>query len=619
MERRAPHCPQERISLKGLKMLARMNFKLIAAVICGAPLLLSATDSLPAEDDFESGTLSGWTGDGQVTNIAPDYAYAATLGYPLTNSAHANVLWVEGAALRSYDDAPNASRTIDFLVMSESLPDDDLPEADGNEQFRLAFDGDGYINLYHHDNTNRWTKLSDTAYPSGTWVRVTMKIEYPGSDDARAMCQMIVDGSPCVTEYGYRKSDKADAGGSWYESATNGVKLAAIDFTGVGGVDDLVLAATESYIVPGGNSSTNGVDYSWLIDNGIAAEDVDKKVSPASAYTAKQSFDAGVDPYSSTPLYVTNATLSSGSIVLTINGFKGDSQSSYKVKTSSSPITPSSSGSDADSVTYSGDSSGNTTTATIPLPSGNVAYYQVVTTSGSVTTTNQFGLLRMDSAQTNTIVSAPWVSLGTNVENPGAMTVSKLVEPTNLTDGDKLILFNGTSYKAWTLSGGAWEPYTIVGEETTETIAGIKVTSNAEDTTLERGQGIWLVRQNPKDSSGNAKPFYIYGQYTSAPATTTVTANKTVLLANPNPATSFNFGSVNPGGSGADDKIIVTGDGVPKVYTYEDSSWGYEKTEVSNQNGLQVQTKERVENENTIAPAQGFWYKSSGGTPTINW
>ena len=405
-------------------MRIEMNRVICVAAACCASFSLCATDTLPVNDDFESGTLTGWSGDGAVSNLT--YTYSGAVGLPLTGSAHAKVLWVEGTATRTYDDSNSQKRTMDFMVMAESLPDDDLPAADGNEQFRLAFDTNGCVNLYHgYDNAARWTALS-AAYPSGTWVRVTLNIEYPSSD-SRASCQVLVDGSPCVTEYGYREASLSTAGGSWYQAATNGMKIASVDFAGVGGVDDLVLANSPDYLedFPGGNATTNGVDYSWLIDNGIAAETLDEKASDVSAYTAKQAYDVGVDPYSSTPFYVTNATVSGENLTLTFNGYKGATPTSYSLKSSTSPITVSNPGSSMAGATFVGDGEGKTTAATVAMPSGNsVTYIQVVATSGTVASTNQFGLLKITSTNADTIVAAPWVSLDANVESPDSMNVA---------------------------------------------------------------------------------------------------------------------------------------------------------------------------------------------------
>ena len=603
------------MQLKGFKMHIEMKSFACVAAVCCASLSLCATDALPVSEDFESGTLAAWTGDGTITNL--EYMVSDDgVGRPLAG-AHAKVLWVEGAATRTYDDSNSQKRTVDFMVMAESLPDDELPAADGNEQFRLAFDTNGCINLYHgYNSAARWTPLS-VAYPSGTWVRVTLNIEYPASD-ARAVCQVVVNGSPCVTEYGYRESSLTTAGGSWYQAATNGMKLASVDFTGVGGVDDLVLANSPDYLddFPGGSAKTNGIDFAWLMEYGIAADSVDEKASGASAYTAKQAYDVGVDPYSSTPFYVTNATVSGENLTLTFNGYKGATPtSSYSLKSSTSPITASNPGSSMAGATFAGDGVGKTTAATVAMPSGNnVTYIQVVATSGTVATTNQFGLLKITSTNADTIVAAPWVSLDANVESPAAMNVAKLVEPANLTENDTLIIFDNGAYKSWKLEGSSWTPITIV---TADSPAGTNTTAGAANATLARGQGIWLHRQSPTDGSGNAKPFYLYGQYSSAAASTSVAANETMLLANPNPGASFSFSSItSPGGN---DKIIVPGVGIPKVYTYKNSEWGYDKTEITTVHGISQGSTFRVTNESSVEAGKGFWYKSGGGAPTINW
>lgn len=592
------------------------SFACVAAVCC-ASLSLCAYDSLPVSESFETDPLAAeWSGDGVISNM--EYMTSGSVGRPLGGD-HAKVLWIEGSATRTYSDSNSQKRTVDFMVMAESLPDDDLPAPEGDEQFRLAFDTNGCINLFHgYSGSSRWTAIS-AAYPSGTWVRVTLNIEYPSSD-ARASCQVVVNGSPCVTEYGYRESSLTTAGGSWYQAATNGMKLASVDFTGVGGVDDLILANSPDYLAnyPGGQYSTNDVQYAWLVKYGISADSVGEKACDASAYTAKQAFDAGIDPYSSTLFYVTNATFSSDNLTLTFNGYKGETPSScYDLKSSTAPITPSNAGTTMSDVTFGTD--GQTTTATVAIPTANtVTFIQAVAHSGSVATTNQFGILKVLSTNADTVVSAPWVALDANVEDPAAIKVSKLVKTTNLTAGDVLVVFDGTNYKSWVLNSGCteWEPVAVVASDSP---LGVALTGGAAATTLVRGQGVLLHRQNPTDGSGNARPFYLYGQYTSAPATTTVAAGATMLLANPNPAASFNFSAITPG---AGDKIVLTGSSIPKVYTYEDSAWGYEKTEISTAYGLQVQTKTRVTNESSVEAGKGFWYKrpsGGSGNVTINW
>ncbi len=594
-------------------MLIKMNHMLCAAAICCASLALYA-DPI-ASDDFEDGSVpSGWSGDAAVSNLT--YTYTQAVGLPLTSSTHAKVLWVDGTAERAYTDSDSASRTIDLVMMAESLPDDELPDADGDEQFRVAFDTNGCINLYHqYDSANRWTQLSTTQYPEGTWVRITLNIVYPASSSDYAACQVVVDGSPCVTEYGYRKSDLATASGSWYKAATNGVKISAVDFTGVGGVDDILLAETSSYTASGSTATTNGVEYSWLAERGIAADAVDSKATATSAYTAKQAYTAGTDPYSATPLYVTNATFSSDNLVLTLNGYKGDTPTTYSLKSSTSPISSSNAGDAMADVTYAGNSSDNTTTATVAMPTGNTVTYIQVVAGGAVATTNQFGLFKVTSTNASTIISAPWVSLGADLENPEAMNVAKLVKTTNLTAGDQLILFDGSEYKSWVLNSGctAWEP-TIISSS--DNPLGVGTAAGAADTTLARGQGILLVRQHPT-SAGEAVPFYLYGQYTDKAASTTVSAGTTTILASPTPGATFNLSSITPG---ADDKVIVPSAAIPKIYTYSNSAWGYDKTTTTTSHGETTQTKKRVTNENTIEAGNGFWYKagSSGGT-TINW
>ena len=213
-------------------------WSLIAAMGSFAFVAAGATNTF---EEAESTTLgecpTGWTGYCAVSNQVGSYETTPP-GNPVLGVNHDRVLWVEGSAARTYDESGN--RVVDLLVMAEEWPDEELPAADGNEQIKFAFDTNGCVNLYHKlasgDAAAQWRVVSSNAIPAGTWVRTTFTFDY-----ANHICQLKLNGSPCVSEYGYRSADNLTHPGSWYYMAkSDASSLASIDFVGCGGVDDVI-------------------------------------------------------------------------------------------------------------------------------------------------------------------------------------------------------------------------------------------------------------------------------------------------------------------------------------------------------------------------------------------
>ncbi len=229
---------------------------------------------------------------------------------------------------------------------------------------------------------------------------------------------------------------------------------------------------------------------------------------------------------------------------------------------------------------------------------------------------NAFGLLRVDSTLTNTIVAVPWLDLSGN-SNPSAVSVADIVKTANLTPGDKLSVYKSDdTYEVWELVNGAWSPVTTVAE------GGSSAATTAAGRTVALGSAFWLYRQNPT-AGGNAVPFYLYGQVPASAATTTVTAGTAAapvwnLVANASDA-AVALNSLTVSGSiNAADEIYIVKDGNPTMYTYKDGQgqgWGC-TTRVT-VNGRPV-NRWAVSNE-TIPKGTGFWYVSKGGAPTFTW
>ena len=596
--------------------MSKENFMRTLALAWGVFAVALAAHAVDVTETFEEASLGStpepWSGYCYVSNNVGSYVKDPP-GNPVSGVAHAKMLSVEGSAERSYSESGN--RVVELLVMADEMPDEELPEASGDEQLKLAFDTNGCINLYHKPSAEaaaRWSKLSDTVYPQGTWVRLSFLFDY-----THHLCQLKVDGSPCVSSYGYRSATNLTSPGSWYCMASNATSLAKIDFVGCGGVDDVINAA-DGYVPSSGSSTeTNGVDLAWFDKNGLPWADPTTTRVPgdtsANGYTLKEAFDAGTDPFSPNKLYVAEAGYDASHIVLTFNGYG----KTYRVEKSSSPFTDgSSSGTDAGG-TFTSNMVANTTTWTGELPTGDLTYYRVRNVSAATAeTVNQFAIMRVASSATNTLVALPWKSLSADTNNPSAITAANVVMTNNLSEGDWLLYYENNNYKGWRLGSDGWAAVN------TSTQVGLIKVDPADATELERGRAIWIVRQD------TSKPFYLYGQYDAASGSTQVPAGGS-LLANPDANSSFDVSSGKISNAAENDEIRVPDNagGLPRVIKKFSDGWKV-KT-ITDQtvpaggpySGGASETTWSESGDLTVPAGQGFMYirSSSEGTPTVNW
>ena len=248
------------------------------------------------------------------------------------------------------------------------------------------------------------------------------------------------------------------------------------------------------------------------------------------------------------------------------------------------------------------------------------AFYRVRAhlTSGESTlvvdSANTIGVLKVQPTIARSIIAVPWKSLATG----GDITVADYIRAADLSDGDKLHVYNGSSYDTWTYSGGGLIPSTtfIVGSD------GVTSTepSPAAEKTLARGTGVWLER-----ASGTAKNLYLIGEYTPEPVETPITAgSKSAMSWNLVGAPSYEQIDLNTAigksvNANAADRIVVPmPNGLQRNYTYKNGKWGYSDARTIEVNGrTRVQT---FHNTNAVLPAGiGFWYLNTGDTGTIKW
>ncbi len=237
-------------------------------------------------------------------------------------------------------------------------------------------------------------------------------------------------------------------------------------------------------------------------------------------------------------------------------------------------------------------------------------------------TTDTVGWLKVDSTAVSTIVSVPWIQVGTTA---GSVQVAKLVKTDSLKadGGVMLYYYDGTAYKAWALQT-VENVKTWVPASTTISSNGKSITATAPtaDFPLPRGKALFVYRPN-----GEADGYiYLYGKYTeTSPASfTTATGSADApaytLIGNPSAeAVSLNKSGLftNVGGN---DKIMIPGasGALEKECTYENDEWGWWNPALSTLKVGSKTIKKPGRDTNVSIPAgRGVWYVSRGGTATV--
>ena len=214
---------------------------------------------------------------------------------------------------------------------------------------------------------------------------------------------------------------------------------------------------------------------------------------------------------------------------------------------------------------------------------------------------NEVGVLKVTSSLKNTVVAVPFTELG-----GGNVCVSNIVKTANLAAGDELYVYSGGAYKAWVLTVGGDSAlyWNAVGTASISADGTLPHGSGpaADSTTLAPGNAIWLVRNGT--SRDLSVPFYVYGGYTSVSQSVTagtksapawnLVANPTAAAATPSVASPAKLDMV----------CVPNGTAVPTKYIYNGSAW---------------QGSAGAGPLPAIAPGQGFWYVSKGGSGAVSW
>lgn len=198
------------------------------------------------------------------------------------------------------------------------------------------------------------------------------------------------------------------------------------------------------------------------------------------------------------------------------------------------------------------------------------------------------GVTAITSANKNTIVAVSYGDL-----DGGAVSVANLVKTKNLSDGDQLVVYNGSTYDSWVLGSGAW-----VSNTSTFTMnagGGISQGTGADaGTTLQVGTGFWLIRKDWKD--GDSVTFYMYGTPSSTTSCTT-TSGVWTLVGNPTQSAKTITAAMTPGASNNDVIAVAEKYGfVNYIFKTKVNKW-VKETDFTT--------------EPSIDAGKGFWIKST--------
>ena len=237
-----------------------------------------------------------------------------------------------------------------------------------------------------------------------------------------------------------------------------------------------------------------------------------------------------------------------------------------------------------------------------------------VTAFGNPTETQlggEIGVTEIVSKLSNTVVAVSYDDL----TGGSGIIVSNFVKTTNLDEGDQLAVFKGSgTYDTWVLAKNGEAKYWEKNKKTFTVGADGKLAVGEGDAasgvTEAVGTGIWLIRQNPTDESGNAKPFYIYGKPSTA-KTITTTSEVWNLVGNPTQGDVPITAAIVRGAN--NDEILVPGESGLMTYLYKDGA--------NNNQGGWLRAKDAAGNWGdppTIKAGMGFWIKTTAEV-TINW
>ena len=221
------------------------------------------------------------------------------------------------------------------------------------------------------------------------------------------------------------------------------------------------------------------------------------------------------------------------------------------------------------------------------------------------------GVLRVESAMTNTMVAVPWLSMSVDSTNEIEVSASEVVNP-NSAGASQILYWDSETgnYRKWDKKGDDWV--------STPTVSMSGVSEAAADTTrLPIGSAFWLSRSAPITPAGSTNYIYLVGRYAGDEVTVTIaegngTTLTPTLVTNPTMEPVAINSLVWSGTPDTGDQILIPTEAkTPTILTWNGTNWGASGLVRNPTTGrMKVQ---RV-TDHTIKPGRGFWYyrKASG-------
>lgn len=232
-----------------------------------------------------------------------------------------------------------------------------------------------------------------------------------------------------------------------------------------------------------------------------------------------------------------------------------------------------------------------------------------------VESSNVFGQIKCTTPFRKTMVAIPWVSTNATEQT---IKVAEIIQTTNLDNGTMALHWNGTSWDAWYINGGAWQPMASA------TVEGVTTTPPADTATLTRGTGIWLIRNDITTNTGAEKTFYLYGKYfKDASGTISCPANKSTIVCAPYAKVGgYNLNSIEAStwttfGTATGDAIRRQTASFPYYEEWVfDSSNGWGRYTINK--STRPYTMEHQKTDPVIPAGEAFWYVNRQESNPVN-
>ncbi len=250
------------------------------------------------------------------------------------------------------------------------------------------------------------------------------------------------------------------------------------------------------------------------------------------------------------------------------------------------------------------------------------------------TSVNMFGVLKVLSTTTNTIVTIPWTDYSQKEVSAAPIFSPKLVKPTNLTIGDAILWHRGDGkFYSWILNENReWEKTVTVTSIPFSSASSTEMT--ADGVRIPRGYGFWLQRQHPFDIVDGKKvpvPFWVFGQSVANSSTATIGAGTVecpccTMLANPwggkVNVNSLPWKNIHEGTGKSDcDTLIIPNGYNGSDYVYRmNHQWTLSRLVTYQDAKGRTRSKTEYITKIEIPVGQGFWYvRRGGGETTLEW